>query len=141
VEGFGEYYGHRLADKNYGPLAAPVKNQKGEWVLSLGVRSSHAIYLERWDPGEPLDEEVYTKLGIFNDWEDVEQDQILRTSPPISDIVSGIKPKDFESAFLGKAPSVITAPEYWQDTKANLMAKFPLQQLALIDLFKAYNVN
>jgi hypothetical protein len=55
--------------------------------------------------------------------------------------IKTIKPKDFESAFLGKAPSMHTAPEYWQQVRDNLIAKFPLQQNGLTDLFKAYNVN
>jgi hypothetical protein len=55
--------------------------------------------------------------------------------------INTIKPKDFESIFLGKAPSPNTAPEYWQQTRDNLVSKFSLQQMALIDLFKAYNVN
>jgi hypothetical protein len=55
--------------------------------------------------------------------------------------VNTIKPKDFEKAFAGKAPSIVTAPELWQHTRDNLIAAFPLQQLALAELFKAYKVN
>jgi hypothetical protein len=55
--------------------------------------------------------------------------------------IATLKPKDFEGAFVGKAPSAILAPELWRDTKDNLIVKFPLQQFTLMDLFKAYNVN
>jgi hypothetical protein len=140
VQGFGEYYGHFVADKNYGTLADGIKNQKGETVLSLGTESSHKRYLEDWDPGEPLDEDIFMKVGLFHDLEDnTPGEKVPRTI--IDDFVSGIKPKDFEKAFTGKAPSVVTAPELWQHTRDNLVVKFPLQQTDLVQLFVAYNVN
>jgi hypothetical protein len=51
------------------------------------------------------------------------------------------KVKDFEGAFVGKAPSVVTAPELWKDTRDNLILQLPLQTTDIKDLFKAYNVQ
>jgi hypothetical protein len=118
-----------------------IKNQKGETVQSLGGKSSHLFYLEAWDPGEPLDEDIGMKLGIFNDWEDNTPFEQVPRSPQILDLVNGIKPKDFEKAFTGKAPSAVPAPELWKDTRGNLIETFPLQQANLMQLFVAYNVN
>jgi hypothetical protein len=42
-----------------------IKNQKGETVLSGGGQSSHKRYLEAWDPGEPLDDDIGMKLGTL----------------------------------------------------------------------------
>lgn len=110
-------------------------------MQSGGGQSSHKIYLEGWDSKEPLDEEVYMKVGLFNDREDNTPNELVPSNPLILDLVSGIKPKDYEKAFTGKAPSVIPAPELWRDTRDNLIAAFPLQQLDLVRLFTAYNVN
>jgi hypothetical protein len=51
------------------------------------------------------------------------------------------KVKDFEGAFVGKAPSVVTAPELWKDTRDNLMLQFPSQSFDILNLFNAYNVQ
>jgi hypothetical protein len=111
-------------------------------MQSVGTESSHKRYLEAWDPKEPLDEDIFMKVGLFHDLEDNTPLEVVpRTNPNILDAVSGIKPKDFEGAFVGKAPSVTLAPELWWDTRDNLIVKFPLQQMTLIDLFRAYNVN
>jgi hypothetical protein len=139
VMGFGEYYGHYLADKKYLTLADGIKNQKGETVQSSGGESSHKRYLEAWDPGEPLDEEIYMKVGLFHDWEDNFPDQVPGSS--LFETVFGVKPKDYEKAFTGKAPNIVTAPELWRDTRDNLGAAFPSQQVSIIQLFAAYKVN
>jgi hypothetical protein len=118
-----------------------IKNQKGETVQSSGGKSSHSIYLEAWDPGEPLDEDIYMKVGLFNDLEDNTPNELVPSNPLILDLVSGIKPKDFEKAFTGKAPSVVIAPELWRDSRDNLMTAFLLQQVEISQLFSAYKVN
>jgi hypothetical protein len=97
--------------------------------------------LEAWDPGEPLDEDIFMKVGLFNDLEDNTPNEKVPGSLTINDLVSGIKPKDYEKAFTGKTPSIITAPELWIDTRDNLILQFPLQTIDIKDLFKAYNVQ
>jgi hypothetical protein len=99
-------------------------------------------YLEDWDPNEPLDEDVFMKVGLFNDLEDANSTPIERVpKTSIDDLVSGVKPKDYEKAFTGKAPSIVTAPELWQHTRDNFIVAFQAQQIQIMSLFSAYNVN
>jgi hypothetical protein len=110
-------------------------------VQSFGTESSHKRYLEAWDPAEPLDEDIFMKVGLFHDLEDNTPNELVPSNPLILDLVSGIKPKDFEKAFVGKPPSLIPAPELWKDTRDNIITTFTSQQTALVPLFVAYNVN
>jgi hypothetical protein len=141
VLGFGEYYGHYLADKRYVTLADPILNQKRERVASdpVTLTSSHKKYLEDWNPNEPLDEIKYDREGLFNDLEDINSvppEQVPFTS--IQDLVSGIKAKDYEKAIMGGA--VYANPELWDQCRENLKYVFPLQADKIVDLYRAYNV-
>jgi hypothetical protein len=140
VRGFGEYYGHYLCDKLYGPLADPVLDQKRERVTGDALTSSHKKYLENWDPGEPLDELVYNKEGLFHDLEDAGSNPLERvpSSPNFFDEVSGIKAKDYQTAIMGGA--VYASPELWDQCRENLKYVFPLQADKIVDLYRGYNV-
>jgi hypothetical protein len=78
-------------------------------------------------------------VGLFNDLEDNNPDQVPGSS--LFESVVGVKPKDYEKAFTGKAPSVVIAPELWRDSRDNLMTAFLLQQAEISQLFSAYKVN
>jgi hypothetical protein len=138
VRGFGEWYGHWLCDKNYGPQADPVLNQKRETVAGDALASSHKKYLEGWDPGEPLDEFVYSKEGLFHDLEDATPNEQVPSSINIDDLVSGIKAKDYQTAIMGGA--VYASPELWNQCMENLKYAFPLQANNIVDLYRGYKV-
>ena len=93
VEGFGEYYGHYLADKRYGMGADPILDQQRKRVFSGGGVSSHKNYLENWNPNEGMDLQIGYKVGLFHDLEDANSipiETIQGTS--LLDLTQGIKP-------------------------------------------------
>jgi hypothetical protein len=138
VRGFGEYYGHYLCDKLYGPLADPVLDQKRERVTGDALASSHKKYLEAWDPGEPLDELVYGKEGLFHDLEDNTPSEFVSLTSPYRDLVLGIKAKDYQTAIMGGA--VYANPGQWGHCMENLKFVFPLQADNIVNLYRGYKV-
>lgn len=55
IFGFGEYYGHYLADRKYGIQADAVKAQDFTNLSSSSGESSHKRFLETWKPTVSVD--------------------------------------------------------------------------------------
>ena len=140
VEGFGEYYGHYLADRKYGTQADAILDQQRKSVFS-GTSSSHKIYLETWNPNEQMDDKKDTRVGLFNDLEDPLLPLEIIPLTQITDQVSVIKASFSQKGIAGYAPSVFQSPERWYMLQANVDAAVPGQTSQLNQLFQAYNVQ
>ncbi|MFN4286775.1 MAG: hypothetical protein ACK4E8_12535 [Lacibacter sp.] len=140
VEGFGEYYGHYLADKRYGMGADPILDQQRKRVFSSGGVSSHKNYLENWNPNEGMDLRIGHKVGLFHDLEDETNTEYI-PGTNIIDWVKQIKPSASQKSISGYMPRLVPSPQEWRHLKWNLQTREPSQNIYLDSLFNAYNAN
>ncbi|MBX9785427.1 MAG: hypothetical protein K2X48_19240 [Chitinophagaceae bacterium] len=142
VDGFGEYYGHFLANRRYGSNADPILDQQRKRVISSGGLSSHRIYLENWNPNEGMDELIDYKVGLFYDLDDLNATPLeFIPNTTITDQVQSIKASSSQKSVSGYAPRLIHSPEEWHHLKWNLQMREPSQTAFLNNLFTAYNAN
>jgi hypothetical protein len=140
VEGFGEYYGHYIADRKYGTQADAMRDQQRKLIYS-GTNSSHKNYLEAWNPNEQIDEHLNTKVGLFHDVEDGMTPLEVIPTTQIEDRVTGIKASFAQKGIAGYAPRLFHSPERWYMLRENVNLAVPGQTNHLNQLFQAYNVQ
>ncbi|MBX9783064.1 MAG: hypothetical protein K2X48_07210 [Chitinophagaceae bacterium] len=141
INGFGEYYGHYLANRKYGTQADAILDQQRKTVFTT-TSSSHKNYLETWNPNEQMDDKIDMKVGLFNDLEDAVSsppERIPQTS--IDDLVQGIKASFSQKGIAGYFPGLYYSPEYWYMLRSNVDIAVPGQTNQINLLFQAYNVQ
>lgn len=139
VNGFGEYYGHYLANRKYGTQADAILDHQRKPIFS-STSSSHKLYLESWNPNEQIDEKLDMKVGLFHDMED------LTSNPPEQigqylDQVQNAKASFSQKGIAGYAPRLFHSPERWYMLKENVNLSVPGQTNQLNSLFQAYNIQ
>lgn len=124
---FAQHMGHTVADRLYGTGAQEFNLQGKNWVSDAN-KSSHAKYLEEFDPTlrAPIDYFGWIPVGLINDLIDSDTDPF-----PIVDNVSGFTYQEIQTALLGKPSSV-------NDFKNQLKSLKPGQSLQIDQLFSSY---
>jgi hypothetical protein len=142
ADGFGEYYGHKLADRKYRLEADAFYNEKRLLVSSGNGTSSHYKYLEDWEADVDIDELARLRVGFFNDLEDDIQDEV-KNQPDRSlnkiDSVSNIKPKDMFYCIINDGQANPEAAT-WARLKQNLISKFGSQTNQINQLCIPYRI-
>jgi hypothetical protein len=145
VNGFSEYYGHRMCAIRYGSLSDPIYDQKRMLVTSSGGQSSHAILLENWQPNLPIDLKQLERLGLYHDLEDNNVDEIQPfdfITRWRDDLVQQVIPKSMFYSITGSGGNLQWySPETYLHFADNVKIQFPAQLTNLNNLFIAYLIQ
>jgi hypothetical protein len=148
VNGFGEFYGHRMCHIRYGSLSDPLYDQKRQIIVSAGVASSHLRYLENWQPNVEVDINKNLRIGLFHDCIDLEVDRIRPeqlAQRERDDLVSNISMKQMFYSFTGSGSSggllQWGSPQEWIHFADNTAAQAASQSASLNNLFIAYLIR
>jgi hypothetical protein len=145
VNGFSDYYGHRMCALRYGTLSDPIYDQKRQLIFSAGGLSSHEIYLETWRPNVPVDFKQLERVGLYHDLLDNNEDEVRPVdflSRYRFDQVSSVTVKAQFYSITGSGGNLQWySPETYLNFADNLKSQFPLQLTNLNNLFIAYLIQ
>ena len=142
TKGFSIYYSHILCDRWYSGTNNSVKDQYGKWISSNSSGSSHKLYIENWRPNLPIDIFKYERVGLFNDLNDSDADQVPNSAPIVFDLVQNTKISDmFKSISAPNGLPPYTATETWPELRNKIIFYNPPFQTQVISLFSAYQIQ
>jgi hypothetical protein len=145
VNGFSEYYAHRMCAIRYGISSDAIYDQKRQLVVSSGGISSHEIYLEKWEPNVPVDLYQLERVGMYYDLLDSNQDEVRPvnfTSRWKLDLVQQVTNKAMFYAITGSGGTLQWySPETYLHFADNVKSQYPAQLSNLNNLFIAYLIQ
>ena len=145
VNGFSEYYAHRMCATRYGASSDAIYNQKRLIVNSAGGQSSHAILLENWQPNLPIDLKQFERLGLYNDLQDSNIDEVQPFNLPIrwrDDLVQNVTSKAMFYSITGSGGNLQWfSPETYLHFADNVKSQYPAQLTNLNNSFIAYLIQ